>query len=864
MSSVFISHSSSDNAWAEQVAAWLREQGYESLFLDFDPEAGIEAGAMWRDVIYRKLRLSQAVIALCSENFLASQWCLSEVAIATDLCKHLFPLRIGPGELPKLLQATQAIDLCRDPGAGYQRLAQGLERQLKWRNRLKWDNSRPPYPGLMACQEDDTAVFFGRDRESEEVLRRLRRLRQAGGAFLLLLGASGCGKSSLLRAGIVPQLRLEPEAWLVLDPFRPGGDEPFEELGAVLGDAFQKLAQPAPPPPTTADEFRRLLGQLRRSSKHREACVVLPIDQFEELLIAGGSRRANPTGSGVDEFLSFLGEIVGSADGRLLVVATLRSDFLDAFQLHPGNLGLRAEQVLLGPMQKEGILQVIEGPAARVGLKLEPGLSLRMTEDTGSGDALPLLAFTLRELWETHGNDGELNLEEYRSLGGLEHSVERAADEAVQAVLLSEADRRALRDAFIPAMVRLTEQGAFSRRSARWADLPQAAYPLLEELVSRRLLVTRGEGGEQTVEVAHEALLRNWTLLKDWLEESRDFLKGIEQINTDYIQWKETPQRESTDLLLYGVKLERARKWLKSHPQAIPHHVQQYITASADHQRRLSGKRRAAASFALVATLVAAYGLIRLNPMIHARILTQLALVTGHDYLASQALNALHEHRQAFLEGLTSEDLNQYVSEPGQLKADSAHKTKINPFTCKQHSSGQSQFCASEDQVIQLLEIERAPYSLAALKGKLAARDFGGRDPSDSLQLGKRFTPGGLKDTAYLIYDKIGAGADINADGTIDTLVEAMMIPCTLFLRIEELWTKATHKNDQKGQSYCHLFRGDPSTGDYSDPDCHMINNGKEGEARIEKQTLAFWLFDREQDNAFKRYQFCSLLAQQE
>jgi hypothetical protein len=135
LSSIFISHSSMDNAWAERIAAWLEQLGYGSLFLDFDPEQGIVGGSDWRITLYQKLRLSRAVIALCSENFLASEWCLSEVAIAMDQGKDLIPLQIDPplqndppGELPKLLQHIQAIDFRTNSEMGFQQ----LERAPGW------------------------------------------------------------------------------------------------------------------------------------------------------------------------------------------------------------------------------------------------------------------------------------------------------------------------------------------------------------------------------------------------------------------------------------------------------------------------------------------------------------------------------------------------------------------------------------------------------------------------------------------------------------------------------------------------------------------------------------------------------------
>lgn len=839
MSAIFISHSSADNAWAEQIATWLKSQGYESLFLDFDPDAGLQAGEMWRQTIFRQLRQSQAVLALCSANFLASQWCLSEVAIASGLCKHLFPLLIGPGELPKLLQETQAINFQQDAAEGYRRLALGLDQRLKWRDRLRWASDRPPYPGLMACQEEDGAVFFGRDPETDEVLRRLRGLRQAGRGLLVVLGASGCGKSSLLRAGLLPQLRLEPASWLVLEPFRPG-DDPFAELGDVLGRAFRTLGEPPPEPPRDAEALRPLLRRLRQAGGQREACVVVSIDQLEELLHGDGAAPAGNNRGGADGFLRFLSESVAAAEGRLLVLATLRSDFLNALQLHPADLGRQADQFLLGPMGQEGIQQVIEGPAARVGLTLEPGLSLRMAEDTGSGDALPLLAFTLRDLWDAHGGDGALSLRDYRSLGGLEQAVERAANDALRVERLSDGDRRALRQAFIPAMVRLTEQGTFTRRAARWEALPVAAQPLLADLVNRRLLVRRGEGGEQTVEVAHEALLRRWPLLSQWLEEERDFLKGFEQIKRDHRQWKEASPLDRSELLLPKGKLDKASRWQRDHPQAFEGDLARFLEASARHQRASGRRVRTFASLFLLSLLLTGYGLIRMSPRLSARILVPLAAMTGNEPLISGALAALREHRR------------------GLLAADGG-KDDASQRMFRLHCSAASTepFCVSERQTMRLLELKTAPYSLNAVAERLAEGDIGRWSPGSSKSHTKRYTEGALKQTAYLFFDSHAVGADLNMDGEINSPGEAWLIPCELLRKVDQLWTRLPPRKPPRGEGpSCRLFPENPNESDYSDPKCDIIADRQQGSLR-EKRSLAFWLFDPEQRFVYDRYAFC-------
>jgi formylglycine-generating enzyme required for sulfatase activity len=154
-------------------------------------------------------------------------------------------------------------------------------------------------------------------------------------------------------------------------------------------------------------------------------------------------------------------------------------------------------------------------------------LSECMAKETKTGDALPLLAFTLREMWDRYGSDGDLTLEEYEQVGRLEGSIARKADEELDAATLSEQQGIALRRAFL-ALARLNEEGLYARRTVNWSDLPPAARPVLERFVEARLLVSGKETG--TVEVAHEALLRTWPTLVDWLDQERQKLEQRQRV----------------------------------------------------------------------------------------------------------------------------------------------------------------------------------------------------------------------------------------------------------------------------------------------------------------------------------------------
>jgi hypothetical protein len=489
MSAIFISHSHRDNAWAERIRDWLQddekqreeEQRYLSFFLDIDEENGIDVGERWRDQLFEHLQLSAAVLVICSEAYASSQWCLAELGVAMAAGKLVLPVRIDASPLPKLLSETQAtalavIDLEQGSAAGWMRLQKGLE-PLSWQLRQPWppqkERNASPFPGLDCFERKHAAVFFGQEVVREKVLAAIRRLPARQSRLLLILGASGCGKSSLLRAGVMPWLASADRGrWIVFEPFRPE-EKPFEALESALARAHQNLKQPVPTEPVrTTAALGQQLRRLRLAGGQQDARIVIAIDQFEELL-AREEGRGDGVGEEADAFLTLLAELLGQKNSQVLILATLRSDFYGLLQLHPSALHRRAgDPIPLGPMDVDAFRQVIEGPAQRVGVRLETGLSDRLVRDTPSGDALPLLAFTLRELWDGRADGAGLTLKQYDDFGGLAGAVQRKADEVLATSGATEEEIEALERAFIDHLVRLTSDGQAAKQPARLEALP--------------------------------------------------------------------------------------------------------------------------------------------------------------------------------------------------------------------------------------------------------------------------------------------------------------------------------------------------------------------------------------------------------
>jgi hypothetical protein len=240
LASLFISHSSSDRDAAQRLAERLHAEGFAALFLDFDPERGIPAGRNWERELYAQLRKTDALIFLASEASVASRWCFAEVSLARSLGKPIFPLRLNGDARLELLEDAQWVDLAEGEERAYARLWAGLRRAgLDPADSFSWDPNRRPYPGLEPFAPEDAAVFFGRDQQIERLLELVQPTLQRGaaGRFVAIVGPSGSGKSSLVRAGLLPRLEHLKERWVVLPPLLPG-KQPTRNLARSLSRAF--------------------------------------------------------------------------------------------------------------------------------------------------------------------------------------------------------------------------------------------------------------------------------------------------------------------------------------------------------------------------------------------------------------------------------------------------------------------------------------------------------------------------------------------------------------------------------------------------------------------------------------------------
>jgi class 3 adenylate cyclase/WD40 repeat protein/energy-coupling factor transporter ATP-binding protein EcfA2 len=430
-----------------------------------------------------------------------------------------------------------------------------------------------PYRGLLAFEANDRHLFFGREEVVSDVLARM-----APGRLLTLVGASGSGKSSLLRAGVIAAV----------------------EAGELASARSAHLITPGARPPL---DFRDDQSEL------------LVVDEFEELYTQ--CREAERRARFIEALLVRRGP----------VVIGVRADFYGELSADAELAAAVADnQVLLGPMSDEDLRRAICEPARLAGLRLEPGLiDLVLRDVAGEPGALPLMSHALRETWERR--DGRtLTVEAYHESGGVSSAVARTADALVDGT--AESDRPLLRNVFL----RLTEIGddmEHTRRRVHIEELvPQGASPdavrtLLERLAEARL-VTLDEG---TAEVAHEVLIRRWPTLRRWLEEDRVGIRLHRRLRDAARLW-DAAGRESTDLYR-GTRLDAAVEWARANGALLNESERAFLNASVDESvqtqrgqlranRRLRRALRGSASLLVAALALLVFALVSREDAVRA------------------------------------------------------------------------------------------------------------------------------------------------------------------------------------------------------------------------------------------------------
>lgn len=494
-----------------------------------------------------------------------------------------------------------------------------------------------PYRGLEFFDETHAEFFFGRETLTTHLLEKIQNDR-----FIAVIGASGSGKSSLIRAGVIAQLRqasLQPQLGAAIDwriKLLTPGETPLKNLAAAFIDPEQNNLE-------RAEQLRRAelflqegasgLAQLVRANLLPtsgttgllpQPRLLLVIDQFEEVFtLAQGSHAERDR----QLFLNALMSASQMLPDSLTVVIVLRTDFVSKCARY-ANLAQQIEQhsVLVNHLKYEQIKTTIVRPAQKVGLVCEPNLVYTMLLDViGSPGELPLLQYTLMELWQhrrlnPEGKLARLTLDSYRELGGIRGTLQKRATEVFHQL---NAEEQTIAKRIFLSLTQLGEGTEDTRRRLPKSQLVSPVFSMelveqvLEKLVAAKLLVTsQAKTGlsdlcsdrkkyllsqlqpslepdyQEIVDVAHETLIRHWSLLRGWLDENREILQRQRRIEQAAQEWYWAGQPLSAEFLLRGSRLRDAEDFVQHHAQDLSALAQEYVAISREDMKRTKRETR--------------------------------------------------------------------------------------------------------------------------------------------------------------------------------------------------------------------------------------------------------------------------------
>jgi WD40 repeat protein len=594
---VFLSHNSREKPVVERLAEKLKREGIEP-WLD---KWCLTPTGDWQDELAQGLRASATCAVFVGPSGIGS-WEDLEYKLATDRMAKDRAFRVFlvllPGlpepfdtsALPPFLSTRTWIDLRKgiEDTRSFQSLINGIkglplgpERPIEPRNDIC------PYRGLQTFDEDHTEFFFGRDADIQRLIEKLKVTR-----FIAVIGPSGSGKSSLVRAGVIPALKKgvlpESDTWTVRI-FTPGA-HPLAALAANLLHLYPHEAMNQTLDQLSADErtlhLAVALGLAQRPATER---VVWVIDQFEEVFTLCSDERER------EQFLANLLYAAFIPNGRCAFLLTLRADFYQKCAAYPELSSRIAEQqFLVSLMGTDNLRQAIEEPAWHVGLEFEQGLVETILGDVeNQPGALPLLEHALLELWERR-RGRMLTLEAYRESGGVEGAIAKRAD-TIYTSFSSEQQTIARR-----IMLRLTQPGEGTedtRRRATMSELvtrsgeSEMVEGVAQAMANARLLTTGTDEqpGEQTVDVSHEALIRGWPRLRKWIEEDRVGLRILRRLTEAAREWQ-TSKDES--LLYRGSRLAQAVEWRVGNETALNELERNFLDASTKQHEAIERRRK--------------------------------------------------------------------------------------------------------------------------------------------------------------------------------------------------------------------------------------------------------------------------------
>ena len=601
---VFLSHSTADKPAVEEIARRLAEEGIQ-VWLD---KWHLIPGDPWQPAIEKALAESETCAVFVGPSGLGP-WQNEEMRAAIDwrvrdtnrrfrVIPVLLPgaKRAERSSLPTFLAATTWVEFrdSLDDADAFHRLVcgvRGIEPGVGPGRAIY--EGQCPYRGLRVFDVGDAAFFFGREALVQWLLNEVRPATQSRvvNRFLAIVGASGGGKSSVARAGLVAALKHDaiPDSsrWPITI-LRPGPD-PVESLGVALSKAVN-VGQSATALAELIAEFQKnektlhLIARQTLPEDAPELRLVILVDQFEEIFTLCHRDDLR------EAFIRNLLYAAKVAQGQTLVVLTMRADF---YAKCAANAELAAafsdHHVLIGPMTEDELRRAIEKPAQLVGCELETGLVDLLVQDVRHQPGrLPLLQDALMELW--HKREGrKLTVKAYHEIGKVEGALQRRADVILNA--FSQAEQELCRRTFL----RLTQPGEGTEDTKRRASMREllslsgespAEENIVQKLADASLLTTEGDLSRKDafVEVAHEALIRSWPQLRKWIDADRAGLRTRTRLTEAANDWKNAGR--DPGYLYTGARLAVAEEWAGLHPGEASIDEAEFLRCSREAQKQ--------------------------------------------------------------------------------------------------------------------------------------------------------------------------------------------------------------------------------------------------------------------------------------
>ena len=455
-----------------------------------------------------------------------------------------------------------------------------LEPRATSRQVVPLTEPRNPFKGLQAFSEDDAGAFFGRERLITDVIRRL----SDDAPLVALVGASGTGKSSVVRAGVIPAVRKgavgDPANWRIATMVP--GSRPFTELEAAL--LRSSLDAPESLPELSREGEDGLLLAGLRLIPEVGGRLLLVVDQFEELFT-----MVQSTGTR-GRFMRNLEVALEDPHMRICVLIALRADFYHRPLEYP-SLGSKLGDGVVNIVQllPDELEAAAERPAAMVGVHLESKLLARLIADVaGQSGSLPHFQYALTELYERRQGSA-LSLEEYERMGGVSGAISRRAEDVYQTL---DNDKRSAAKQLFLRLVHISEDGNWSRRRVLASEAVNIVGDTVDlqaaigEFGRYRLLTFDRDQitGSPTVEVAHEALLSDWPRLREWIEYGREDVLRHAMLTNAIAEWQDS--NEHIDYLLSGERLTDYERWAAKSTLQLNSEELDYLAASIAHRDR--------------------------------------------------------------------------------------------------------------------------------------------------------------------------------------------------------------------------------------------------------------------------------------